>query len=96
MSDPNALFTADGGDCRAPMGRFMGNGALYFQILPKLFQDSSLQKWGTVPEDGDLNSAIMDPLRPGGPNAGYFPPYQTVQEEFQWVREPWQRLEKGL
>lgn len=58
MSELKTLFEAYGGDYAATMRRFMGNESLYYRLLPKLFEDGSLQRLGEALDSGDLAGAF--------------------------------------
>ena len=80
MSALEDFFFEYGGDYETTMQRFMGNEALYFRILPKLFQDDNLHKLGQTLASGNLDSAFeaAHTLKGVSANLGLTPLYDAV------------------
>ena len=52
------VFEAYGADYDSTMARFMGNEAMYLQLLDMLFQDENMQKLGAALANRDYTAAF--------------------------------------
>lgn len=80
MREFKELFEAYGGNYQVTMARFMENESFYLKILPKLFQDTSIQRLGEALDEGDLNAAFeaAHTLKGVSANLGLTPLYEAV------------------
>ena len=63
------VFEAYGADYDTTMARFMGNEAMYLQLLDMLFQDENMQKLGAALANRDYTAAYsgVNPILPTTP-----------------------------
>lgn len=80
MSVMQEFFLAYGADYDKTMRRFMGNEALYHRLLPKLFQDNTLQKLGEALATNNWKCAFeaAHTLKGVVANLGLTPLYDAV------------------
>ena len=74
------VFEAYGADYDTTMARFMGNEAMYLQLLDMLFQDENMQKLGAALANRDYTAAFeaAHTLKGVVGNMGLTPLYEAV------------------
>ena len=95
MSLLERLFLEYGADYQRTMRRFMGNEALYYRLLPKLFQDSSLKQLGEALESNNMQAAFeaAHTLKGVAANLGLTPLYEAVCEIVEPLRSEEQKAD---